>query len=404
MQTPANRCSLVAMVCPLAAMLLLATSAATAAPARAPDVSFRHELDHAIDRGLAWLLANQNSNGWWSVPDNPAVTALALAAFLGEPSGKYRTNQPAELKQGFAYVLASAQPDGSIQRGKLANYNTALCMMALGLSGDPVYNDTLRRARAFVIGLQRDDGAPGKLDGRFDGGIGYGDSRPVADLVNTLTALEGLRATEYVVWKANAAKNRNDREGTTNAVPDLNWEAAIRFIENCQNLPKYNTQAWVSTSPRDLGGFVYAPADSKAGGETNADSGRVALRSYGSISYAGLLSYIYADVKGDDPRVVAVLDWLRANYTLDENPGMGEQGFYYYLHLMVKGLNAAGVDTIQLQDGRKVNWRQEVALRLLDLQQRDGSWVNRNNRWWEKDPSLVTAYAVLALEIIYRRI
>ncbi len=376
----------------------------TASPAGQSDVSFRLELEHAIDRGLAWLAASQNSNGWWSVEDTPAVTALALASFLGEPTGRYRTNQTLGMKQGFAYLLASAQADGSIQRGKLANYNTALCMMALGLADDPAYNEVLRRARVFVIGLQRDAGMPGRADDRLDGGIGYGDSRPVADLVNTLTAIEGLRATEFVVWRANARGGKTNREGETNRAPDLNWEAAIHFIENCQNLPKYNTQAWVSTLPRDLGGFVYAPGDSKAGGETNTDTGRMALRSYGSISYAGLLSYIYADVKGDDPRVVAVLDWLRANYTLDENPGMGEQGFYYYLHLMVKGLNAAGVDTVELTDGRKVNWRRDVAMKLLDTQQRDGSWVNRNSRWWEKDPSLVTAYAVLALEIIYRRI
>jgi len=48
--------------------------------------------------------------------------------------------------------------------------------------------------------------------------------------------------------------------------------------------------------------------------------GRVALRSYGSISYAGLLSYIYADLQRDDPRVQAAFDWLRGNYTLDEIP------------------------------------------------------------------------------------
>jgi len=64
-----------------------------------------------------------------------------------------------------------------------------------------------------------------------------------------------------------------------------------------------------------------------AGGETNPATGRVTLRSYGSISYAGLLSYIYAQLKRDDPRVVAALDWLKANYTLDENPGMDQQAF-----------------------------------------------------------------------------
>ena len=42
--------------------------------------------------------------------------------------------------------------------------------------------------------------------------------------------------------------------------------------------------------------------------------------------------------------------------------------------------------------------------RPVNLQQPDGSWANPNGRWWEKDPNLVTAYAVLALEIIHRGI
>jgi squalene-hopene/tetraprenyl-beta-curcumene cyclase len=127
----------------------------------------------------------------------------------------------------------------------------------------------------------------------------------------------------------------------------------------------------------------------------------VALRSYGSISYGGLLSYIYADLKRDDPRVKAVFDWLRGNYTLAENPGMGPQGLYYYLHTLTKALTAYGVNELPLANGRNVAWRREVASRLMDLQRRDGSWENDNSRWWEKDAVLVTSYAVLSLEMIY---
>lgn len=389
------------IVLSLFAISISSTQAQSNAGAPKPDISFRHELQHAIDSGLAYLLANQNSNGWWSTPDDPAVTALVVGAFLSEPTGRFRTNPPPEIKRGLKYIADSARPDGSIQRGKLANYNTAISMMALALTGDPAYNDILRRGRAFVIGTQADFDQTGQRDSVLDGGIGYGDGSRHADLVNTLTALESLRATEYLAWKPGPG---NDKEREKAGKSDLNWEAAIQFIEDCQNLPKYNTQSWVSTHPKDLGGFVYNPIESKAGSETNADSGRVSLRSYGSISYAGLLSYMYADVKGDDPRVTAVMDWLRANYTLEENPGMGEQGLYYYFHLMTKGLAAAGVDQIELKDGRKVNWRREVSMHLINLQQPDGSWVNRNGRWREKDPALVTAYSLLSLEILWRKL
>jgi len=319
------------------------------------------------------------------------MTALVLSGFLGEPTERYRTNLPPALTKAIAYLAASAQPDGSLHRGSLANYNTAITMTALALVNQPEHADLLRRARAFLVRSQNDFGEPDKLDTPLDGGIGYGDRYKHADLNNTLTALEALRATEHVV-----------RDQLPAGVPDLNWAAAIQFIQNCQNLPSHNSQSWVSTAAEDRGGFVYYPGHSMAGGVTNATTGRVALRSYGSISYAGLLSYMYARLERDDPRVVAVLDWLRTHYTLEENPGMGEQGLYYYLHLLTKALNAAGVTTFELKDGRPVAWRRDVALRLINLQQADGSWVNANNRWWEKDPNLVTAYAVLTLDILWR--
>jgi squalene-hopene/tetraprenyl-beta-curcumene cyclase len=96
------------------------------------------------------------------------------------------------------------------------------------------------------------------------------------------------------------------------------------------------------------------------------------------------------------------MDWLRANYSLEENPGMGPQGYFYYLHLMTKALNAAQVDSLEVKNGQRVDWRHDVAMRLINLQKPDGSWVNDNGRWWEKDANLVTAYAVMSLEILQR--
>jgi squalene-hopene/tetraprenyl-beta-curcumene cyclase len=50
-----------------------------------------------------------------------------------------------------------------------------------------------------------------------------------------------------------------------------------------------------------------------------------------------------------------------------------------------------------------VNWRKELALHLMNQQEKDGSWVNKENaRWWEKEPTLVTAYTVMALEFAHR--
>jgi squalene-hopene/tetraprenyl-beta-curcumene cyclase len=81
---------------------------------------------------------------------------------------------------------------------------------------------------------------------------------------------------------------------------------------------------------------------------------------------------------------------------------MGIDGLFYYYQVMAKALSTYGAPELPLADGRKVNWPRELALKLIDLQQEDGSWSNESGRWMEKDPVLATAYAVLTLEMAYR--
>jgi squalene-hopene/tetraprenyl-beta-curcumene cyclase len=378
-----------------AAAAMLAWSVAAQSQSAQPDrnLSFRNEIQHAIDRGLTWIQANQNSNGWWSTPEQPAVTALALTAAMGDPAGKYTNSSswPQWIADGYRFVLSNARPDGGIHRSNLVTYNTAISLVALMAANKSDFDPVAMKARQFLIGLQRDFGEKGKVDDVFDGGIGYGSKYEHSDMGNTLAALEALYYSRRLMT-----------DPPPPGAKELNWGAAIQFLQNCQNLPSHNKQAWVSDDSKNRGGFIYYPGHSMAGAETNSQTKRVALRSYGSISYGGMLSYIYANLKRDDARVVAVFDWLKRNFTLEENPGMGPQGFYFYLHTMTKALNAYGIDELELADGRRINWRREVAMKLLNVQQKDGSWINDNGRWWERDSALVTAYAVLALEILYR--
>jgi len=346
--------------------------------------SLRNELSLAIQRAADFLVKNQQPDGHWSRADQPAISSLALVALKGKDSN---ATEAAALRKGYEFILKNVKPDGSIHAGKgLVNYNTSLGLLALAAAKDNRYRDQILRARHYLIGTQIDLGEKGVLDSPFDGGVGYGSRYEHSDMANTIEALEALYYTKQYAHDSPVKE-------------DLNWKAAIHFLQNCQNLSDFNKQAWPSDDAQNKGGFIYYPGNSMAG-ETNIN-GRVALRSYGSISYAGLLSYIYADLKKDDPRVQAVYAWLRKNYTLDENPGMGPAGLYYYLHTMSKALSAYGVDQLPTEKGA-VNWKEKLALRLLDLQRADGSWQNDTARWMEKDPALVTAYGMISLEIIAR--
>ena len=361
--------------------------------------SVRNEVRRAIDKGLEWFERNQDTNGWWSSAEYPAITALGLTAFQLRPGAREQPTEPPSVRRGYAFVLSCVRPDGGIYRKELPSYNTSISLVAIVAKGRPEHKRIILNARRFIAGLQAPSGGSGTNANPFEGGIGYGRADKNPDLSNTSLALEALALSrEYL--EAEYLHDKSPKDTEVADMADLDWKAAVRFIQSCQNLSSYNSQPWVSDDPAFKGGFVYAPGRSMAG-ETNLPSGRVALRSYGSMSYAGLLSYVYAELKRDDPRVTAVRDWLASNFTLEENPGMGPQGLFYYYHMMAKALMAYGSDSLETPDGHAIKWREALALKLINLQQPDGHWVNANGRWFEKDPALVTAYSLLALDIAY---
>src|SRR5690606_28942628 len=169
------------------------------------------------------------------------------------------------------------------------------------------------------------------------GGAGYGShKRP--DLSNTSFLVDALRA----------AGNDENSEAI---------QRALIFISRCQNLEtEHNTTPFAAKNPD--GGFYYTPA---AGGSSQAgQTPQGGLRSYASMTYAGLKSMLYAGVDQHDPRVKAAVSWIRKHYDLDSNPGMGPAGLYYYYPVFAKALDALGQDTFEDENGEAQNWRAEL--------------------------------------------
>lgn len=353
------------------------------------NLSIKQEIERSLDLGLNWLNKEQNrSSGNWGIEEYPALTGLAVRSFLGHPSPQVLKKYAKTLEGGLGFIRSKVQSDGGIYGKGLASYNTSICLMALMQHKDQQDEAIIQAARKFLINQQSDFDNKGESDNVFDGGVGYGSRWAHSDLSNTHLAMEAL-------FYAKKTYQSKEGEGV-----DLDWDAAITFVSKCQNLPSTNKEKWVSDHQDDRGGFVYFPGSSMAGERQNTN-GSIALRSYGSMSYAGLLSFIYAEMDSQDPRVLAVKDWLTNHYTIKENPGMGPQGLFYYYHTMAKALTLSGITTISDEQGVSKDWRKELALHLLNLQSKDGSWINDNGRWWEKDPVLVTSYALLTLERIY---
>jgi len=281
------------------------------------------------------------------------------------------------VAKAIAYVLEHQREDGGIygKDSHYQNYETSLAILCLvEANSDGKYDETIAKADKFLKKLQWDDEEGHDIDSPNYGGGGYGNhSRP--DLSNTSFLVDALKA---------AGADEND--------PAL--QKALLFVSRCQNLESEHNATEFAGKVND-GGFYYTPA---AGGSSQAGTTpNGGLRSYGSMTYAGLKSMIYAGVDADDPRVKAAYTWIQKHFTLAENPGMGQQGLFYYFHTFAKALDTIGEDELTDAEGNKHPWRAELTNRLAELQNEDGSWLNKNDRWMEADPNLVTGYALLAL-------
>lgn len=351
-------------------------------PVEAISAEKRQAASEAINRAIGFLKATQRADGGWEHTgrSDPAITALAARCFIQHP--EYGPQHPI-VDKAIGLILTFRHDDGGIypEGAGLQNYYTSVCLMALAALRDKKYENHIAEAEKCLKKLQWDEGEDIDPNDPWYGGAGYGQSkRP--DLSNTQMMLEALKQS---------------------GVPstDPTYRKALKFIERSQMLSAGNDQAFARGA--DDGGFVYTPAN---GGESKAGTvvvdGQPRLRSYGSMTYAGFKSYLYADLAKNDSRVQAAYKWIREYYTLDSNPNMpGEQsleGLYYYYQVFAKAFEAWGDPVIVDAKGRPHNWREELTDKLISLQNKDGSWVNTADRWYESNPALVTAYAVLALQ------
>nr|WP_234824086.1 prenyltransferase/squalene oxidase repeat-containing protein [Bremerella cremea] len=334
------------------------------------------KLDQIVSKGLKYLeTKGQAEDGSFTAQAGPGLTALALTSALR--NGK--TVDDPVVAKGLKALEGFVKPDGGIYgNGRLRNYETCVAMLCFEeANNDGRYNDLLKKARAFVTGLQYGDGNMKQGDVWF-GGVGYsGAGRP--DLSNTAYLVEALFDTG----------SEADNEAIQNA---------LVFISRCQNLSsKYNTTQFADKV--NDGGFFYEIPREKIDPSTSPDryTENGGIRSYGSMTYAGLKSMIYAGLTKDDPRVKAATQWVTENYSVDTNPGMGNAGLYYYYHTFAAGLGTAGIDELTDAAGNKHNWREDLINELAKRQHEDGSWANENGRWFENDKNLATAFALMAL-------
>jgi len=359
---------------------LLALSVFAASPCFGQDASESNEtLQKISEQGLNFLRTQgQSPDGTFSSRVGSGITSLAVTAALRHGVS---LDDPLVAK-GLDALEGFVQPDGGIYSGdRLRNYETCVAMVAFSeankTAGDGRYDTILDNAEQFVRGLQF--GAAGNTDEsdpRY-GGVGYGGpERP--DLSNTSYLVDALKAV---------GADDNDEA----------IQRALIFVTRCQNLKGEGNDTQFADKVND-GGFYYViPTEKVDPSTSDRYTSNGGLRSYGSMTYAGFKSLVYAGLTKEDPRAKAALAWIRNNYSVQENPGQGTAGLFYYYNTFGSALGASELEVIDTTDEGKRNWREDLVTELASTQNDDGSWTNANRQWLENDPNLCTAFALLAL-------
>lgn len=163
------------------------------------------KVEEAVDKALAWLAENQNSDGSWGEPNRGqafacAVTGLACKAFMARGhipgQGKYGE----KLNKGIRFILSKQQTDGLLSSngsGNASMYEHGICCAmlgeAFGMVDDQLKRD-IREALKKAVKLTLDAQASKKSRPEHQGGWRYTRAALDSDISVTGWQLMALRA------------------------------------------------------------------------------------------------------------------------------------------------------------------------------------------------------------------
>jgi len=384
----------------------------------------------SYDKAVDWIVSKQDpSTGAWKqrMGDNEfqsvGLTALATHALASAPD-RHKAKARAAIDKGVEFLLAHQDMKrnddpaknhyGAFSElpnppGQLRAYLTSIAIMVLTTVDKDKHKERIGMAVEYLKHLQ-------KTEGFYAGGTGYGEVELKPDGVKVSDA-PNMSTTAWAAEAMSSAGVPTDEEY---------WKRVADFVGRMQQNAESNVDpTWINylkergyTIGND-GSVIYSPKVEDAGkyaGVVENPDGTKSVIGYGSMTYAGIKTYLYAGLKKDDPKVRAAIEWARKNYTLDYHPGFpyeadlpaakrkANQGIYYYYLMMAKALDAYGENPFVDDKGVKHDWSLEIAQKLMALQAADGTWVNPNPRWWEEQPALVTPYVLSIYSILSKRI
>jgi hypothetical protein len=145
--------------------------------------------ESAVRLALEWLARHQREDGAWDrtqfnrrcpvddvcrevaveltkFPAEPAITGLAVLAYLGAGHTDREGDFPRVVERGLAFLLSQQRPDGSFAASNtLEMYNHAIATLALAeahaMTGEPALRPALTRAIGHIVRAQQPGGGWG---------------------------------------------------------------------------------------------------------------------------------------------------------------------------------------------------------------------------------------------------
>jgi squalene-hopene/tetraprenyl-beta-curcumene cyclase len=395
-----------------AALLTASLLALGGAPVvAAPKDDVAQKLTETYAAAADWMVGQQDESGAWKqgagdkmVP-SASFTGLILTALGGAPPSLKAKYKPA-VDKGLGYLLSKINTDGSVGEGPtgtfVKTYATGIALMAFASveRTDKVAN-AIRGAQAYLKQNQL-------KEGKDAGGIGYGDDKPDG----SKTTIANLSTTGFGAEGMHQSGLPQDDEF---------WKLVVKYVRKCQNNSETNNDPEFVAELKskglvvgDDGSLYYSTvADAKAqkvGTKKVADKESIA--GYGSMTYDGIKTYLYAGLKKDAPEVKAAIDWVRKNYSVELHPGFPFdaaqrqhlRGLYHYYLVMSRALDALGENPFVTFDGKKHDWAREIAEQLVKQVKDSKMWKNDNSAWFEGDPLLVTSYVLVTCNTLLKNV
>jgi Prenyltransferase and squalene oxidase repeat len=311
------------------------------------------ELEDVVNKALEFLKNNQSKDGSWSAGQsggrNPAITALAVMAFLSAGHVPGEGPYAKTVEKGIEFVLGCQRDNGLIAtEGHHEMYHHGICTLMLAEVAGMVKGKLAEEVRAALVKAV-------KLTIKAQRDAGTGADRGGWHYYSRQQAGSDMSCTGWQIMSLRAAKSLGCD------VPSEVIDRAMEYVKRCRDARS--------------SGFGYTPNGATS---TPACTG------------TGILCLEVCRPGKDH-----VAEAVKAGAHLIKSPPQWGSGFFYY------GIYYSAQASFQLDDQYWKPFREHLDKTLLSRQLNNGSWTGGGSDSSYGAP-YCTAMSVLALTVEYR--